>query len=152
MVSGSLSLPSRGPFHHSLTVLSAIGSFFVFSLGRWSSQIQTGFLVPRPTQVLYQRSHRHFAYGTFTLFGGPSQWPSTMSTVFPLRSDPYKSNSKALQPRTCNGVSLLHTYGLGSSSFARRYLRNRCYFLFLQVLRWFSSLGLPPYGYLFTIQ
>ena len=32
------------------------------------------------------------------------------------------------------------------SAFARRYLRNRCLFLFLQVLRCFSSLGslLPP--------
>ena len=31
------------------------------------------------------------------------------------------------------------TYGLGSSSFARHYLRNRFYFLFLWVLRCFSS-------------
>jgi hypothetical protein len=30
--------------------------------------------------------------------------------------------------------------GLGCSDFARRYLRNRCLFLFLQVLRCFSSL------------
>ena len=32
--------------------------------------------------------------------------------------------------------------GLGSSAFARRYLRNRFYFLFLQVLRCFTSLRL----------
>ena len=56
--------------------------------------------------------------------------------------------------------------GLGSSAFARRYLRNRVFFLFLRVLRCFSSpgslhapmcsardtLGLPmwvaPFGYL----
>ena len=31
--------------------------------------------------------------------------------------------------------------GLGCSAFARRYLRNHCCFLFLQVLRWFTSLG-----------
>ena len=31
--------------------------------------------------------------------------------------------------------------GLGSSAFARRYLRNRCYFLFLRLLRCFSSPG-----------
>src|SRR5689334_2442360 len=31
--------------------------------------------------------------------------------------------------------------GLGCSDFARRYFRNRCCFLFLQVLRWFTSLG-----------
>ena len=37
-----------------------------------------------------------------------------------------------------------HT-GLGSSVFARRYLRNRCFFLFLRVLRCFSSPGSLPY-------
>ena len=35
-----------------------------------------------------------------------------------------------------------HT-GLGSSAFARRYLRNRVFFLFLRVLRCFSSPGSP---------
>ena len=73
------------------------------------------------------------------------------------------SLSAVLQPRTMSG--------LGSSAFARRYLRNRLLFLFLQVLRCFSSLRLassclcirhvihgydsvwvPPFGYrrLFT--
>ena len=41
MVSGSLSLPSRGSFHLSLTVLCAIGHQIVFSLMRWSSHIPT---------------------------------------------------------------------------------------------------------------
>ena len=35
--------------------------------------------------------------------------------------------------------------GLGSSGFARRYSRNRCFFLFLRLLRCFSSPGSPPY-------
>ena len=35
------------------------------------------------------------------------------------------------------------SYGLGSFPFARRYLGNRCYFLFLQLLRCFSSPGSP---------
>ena len=33
------------------------------------------------------------------------------------------------------------SHGLGSSAFARRYLRNHCYFLFLRLLRCFSSPG-----------
>ena len=37
-----------------------------------------------------------------------------------------------------------HT-GLGSSHFARRYSGNRVFFLFLQLLRCFSSLGSLPY-------
>ena len=44
-VSGSLSLPSRGAFHLSLTVLYSIGHQVVFSLRRWSSCLPTGFLV-----------------------------------------------------------------------------------------------------------
>ena len=44
-VSGSLSLPSRGPFHLSFTVLYAIGHWVVFRLGGWSPHIPTGFHV-----------------------------------------------------------------------------------------------------------
>ena len=35
----------------------------------------------------------------------------------------------------------MHQPGLGCSRFARRYSGNRICFLFLQVLRWFTSLG-----------
>ena len=49
-VSGSISLPSRGAFHLSLTVLILYRSPNVFSLTRWSSLIQPGFHVPRPTR------------------------------------------------------------------------------------------------------
>ena len=48
-VSGSLSLPSRGAFHLSLTVLYSIGHMVVFSLRRWSSFLPSGFLVSRRT-------------------------------------------------------------------------------------------------------
>src|SRR5690625_3789810 len=42
--------------------------------------------------------------------------------------------------------------GLGYFRFARRYLGNRCCFLFLRVLRCFSSPGMPriPYGFRYT--
>ena len=43
-----------------------------------------------------------------------------------------------LQPRARRDAP-----GLGSSAFARHYLRNHCCFLFLQVLRCFSSLRSP---------
>ena len=49
-VSGSISLPSRGAFHLSLTVLLHYRSPGVFSLGVWSPQLPTGFLVSRGTQ------------------------------------------------------------------------------------------------------
>ena len=50
-VSGSLSLPSRGSFHLSLTVLFAIGHQVVFSLGGWSHLLPTGFHVSGGTLV-----------------------------------------------------------------------------------------------------
>ena len=48
-VSGSISLPSRGSFHLSLTVLFAIGHMVVFSLRGWSPCLPSGFLVSRRT-------------------------------------------------------------------------------------------------------
>ena len=57
-------------------------------------------------------------------------------------------------PDTPEGV-----LGLGCSDFARHYSRNHGCFLFLQVLRWFTSLGslVPDYGFIgplygFTVQ
>ncbi len=48
-VSGTISLRSRGTFHHSLTVLSAIGHQGIFRLSGWSRQIHTRFLEPGAT-------------------------------------------------------------------------------------------------------
>ena len=66
------------------------------------------------------------------------------------------SNIAVLQPRKCRNI-----YGLGYFHFARRYFGNRCFFLFLLLLRCFSSEGLltlrcdrpsayqvAPFGYL----
>ena len=49
----------------------------------------------------------------------------------------------SLYRRSYNPGRRLHAPGLGSCAFARHYLRNRCYFLFLRVLRCFSSPGSP---------
>jgi hypothetical protein len=51
-VSGTLSLPSRGTFHHSLTVLSAIGHQEVFRLTGWSRQIHSRFHGPAATREI----------------------------------------------------------------------------------------------------
>ena len=48
-VSGSLSLPSRGSFHLSITVLIAIGHQVVFRLGGWSLRLPARFPVSRGT-------------------------------------------------------------------------------------------------------
>ena len=49
-----------------------IGRQVVFSLGRWSARIPTGFLVSRCTQVSLT-VHSGFIYGAITLSGWPSQ-------------------------------------------------------------------------------
>ena len=62
-VSGTISLPSRGTFHHSLTVLSAIGHQGIFRLNGWSRQIHTGFLGPCATWVAPKRAVQISATG-----------------------------------------------------------------------------------------
>ena len=52
---------------------------------------------------------------------------------------PPLASARVLQPRR-----RLDAGGLGSCAFARHYLRNHCYFLFLRVLRCFSSPRSPP--------
>ena len=55
--------------------------------------------------------------------------------IFPDISTSFCLDTVAvLLPRQCRNIA-----GLGSSAFARHYLRNHCYFLFLWVLRCFSS-------------
>ncbi len=53
------------------------------------------------------------------------------------------------QPRTCNACRLEHTHGLASSAFARHYSRNHGCFLFLWVLRCFTSPRYLPHPYTF---
>ena len=86
-VSDSISLPSRGAFHLSLTVLVHYRSSAVFSLGEWSPQIPTGFLVSRGTQEHSQRLHL-FAYRTLTLYGRPFQKRSTKMKFCNSAADP----------------------------------------------------------------
>ena len=69
-----------------------------------------------------------FMYGTFTLYGLTSQ-------TVPLS---YCSHV-AVRTRSCTHDRL------GSFHFARRYFGNRFFFLFLRLLRCFSSPGSLPY-------
>ena len=96
-VSGSLSLPSRGSFHLSLTVLCAIGSRHVLSLGGWSPLLPAGFLVSRRTQDRVPCGLITFAYGAFTLSDGPSQTLRLALRFLTARASP----EHVLQPHEC---------------------------------------------------
>ena len=72
----------------------------------------------------FRSSRLAFPYGAFTLSGGSFQDPSGSSPFLIAVHTPRCTHR-----------------GLGSSAFARRYLRNHSYFLFLCLLRCFSSAG-----------
>ena len=97
----------HGTFHLSFTVLVHYRLSNVFSLGKWPSQIPTGFLVSRRTQE-HCRSLTNFAYGAVTLFGLSFQKGSAIGQFcnFYLQ---------VLQPRRHIDD------GLGCSPFARHY-------------------------------
>jgi hypothetical protein len=55
------------------------------------------------------------------------------------------TSSSAPQHRTRNPCQVSHAHGLASSAFARHYSRNHQCFLFLRVLRCFTSPRSPPH-------
>ena len=71
-VSGSISLPSKGSFHLSFTVLVHYRSPNIFSLTRWFWQIHTELHMFRATQDT-ARYVIHFVYRAITFFGLPFQ-------------------------------------------------------------------------------
>ena len=103
-----------------------IGLSLVFSLAGWARLIQTGFLVSRLTQdpAMY---HKLICTGL-----SPSMIAFSKTFHFV-----YFYNVAVLLPHKCR-----NNRGLGCSPVARHYWGNHCCFIFLQVLRCFSSLRL----------
>jgi hypothetical protein len=86
---------------------------------------------------------------TFRLRGWHPLWLAFQNHSSISRCKPRFSAEKleVPQPRTCNSCRISHMFGLASSAFARHYLRNHGCFLFLWVLRCFTSPRslYPPY-------
>ena len=101
-----------------------IGLTGVFSLAGWSRRIRAGFHVPRVTQDA-TRPRRASRTGLS---------PSVVALSRTFRS-PQGCHAVVLLPR--GGVATPR--GLGCSPVARHYWGNHCCFLFLRVLRCFSS-------------
>src|SRR5690606_24498351 len=112
----------------------AIGHERVFSLGGWCPQLQTGFLRPRPTQD--PRWNVRLASTGLS--------PSSVRLSRPLRLR-LAFRVQVLQPRSGRNHG-----GLGCFPFARHYSGNRVCFLFLRVLRCFSSPGWLRCTYVFS--
>ena len=97
----------------------------------------TSLRVPRVRRYSgFCRSLLRFAYETLTLFGYASH-------RIPLR---FRVTYAVHYPES------ITTLGLASSAFARHYLRNLGWFLFLRVLRCFSSPGSLRTTILFTVR
>ena len=129
MGSGSVSLPCSGcfsPFPHGTGSLSVSREYLALPDG------PGGFTQDSSCPALLRIT---LCFVSLRIRGCHPLWPA-----FPDRSSHKIScNVVVLQPQQCR-----NTVGLGSSPFARHYWGNHCYFLFLQVLRCFSSLRWPP--------
>jgi len=101
-----------------------IGHGRVFSLGGWSPQIPTGFLVSRRTQVPELiRQRPPFAYGALTLSGRPFQVTSARCRVGRATAPFGPYNPRIHVPRFGLGpLSLAATQGISFDFFSWSYL------------------------------
>ena len=141
MVSGTLSLPSRGAFHLSLTVLVHYRWQRVFSLRRWSAQIHAGFLVSR---VTWDKNGREtpFAYGAITPCGRPFQaFRLKVSFVTSSHISQFcKSHPTTPIPQRLHPIT---QYRFRLVRFRSPLLTESLRFLFIGLLRCFSSPAYP---------
>ena len=129
-VSGTISLPSQGffsPFPHGTGSLSVRSEYLALRNGlrRFPQSFSCSAVLRYPVRV-----QTVFTYAAVTLCGPSFQRASVNGWI---------GNSTVRDPTT--PVEPEGLTGLGCCDFARHYYRNRGFFLFLQVLRWFTSLG-----------
>ena len=85
------------------------------------------------------RAYSPFAYRTVTLFGTPFQVIRLGDRFVTLRPLLHPGQIRSHDTGRTTHAGFNVRLGLGCFPFARRYLGNHCYFLFLRVLRCFSS-------------
>ena len=124
-VSGSLSLPSRGSFHLSFTVLCSIGHWVVFSLTGWSPLIPTRF---------------HVSRGTLDPALSP---PPSLTGLSPSMAGLSRTVLLGSRNQSCSPNPGMHASRFGLFPFRSPLLRESIFFLFLRLLRCFSSPGSP---------
>ena len=150
-VSGTISLPSRGTFHLSLTVLTTLSV---------TPSIQAYRVVPADSQQIprarcYSGNKNKtacmaFTYRTLTYSGRPFQASSAYHTRSIRRQLPHR-HVFSPQPLTRNpGNGHTRDRFSQKSTFVRHYSRNHNCFLLQRVLRCFTSPPYLPTGYTFT--
>ena len=131
MVSGSFHSAPAVLFTFPSRYFSTIGHWVVFRLGWWSTRILCGFHVSADTLDTARSSSVSFTGLLPSMACLPRQFYYRFRMLNAVRNP--------------EGIT---TLGLASSRFARRYFGNLGWFLFLRLLRCFSSAGLPPHSYL----
>ena len=126
-----------------------IGSYGVFSLGSWSTQIPTGFLVSRRTQVPHKRVLIMSCTGISPSLSGLPK-PFHYNEDFLLfGSRPRSGAHAALQPHInvvwALPISLAATFGISGGSLL--FLIS-----FPGLLRWFSSPSVASLPYFIQVQ
>jgi hypothetical protein len=120
-------------------VLVRYRSSLVFSLGSWSTQIQTGFHVSDPTWGYIAIYILAYKYGAFTLYGLPSQVILLYGIHIVCFTGCRKYTSQHHRP---NGLSLQEG-GLDCSRFARHYSGNLAFDFFSSATEIFQFTECP---------
>ncbi len=149
MVSVTISLPSRGAFHLSLTVLVRYRSERIFRLipldGTDFHRVSCPVILGIPLDWI-----SNFKYWTVTIYGQPfqtvllSKIHTTLRSRNPRAQRERYQDFKILVTSHSNPIflsSFVLRTSLAFSLFARRYWGNHVNFLFLSLLRCFSSGG-----------
>ena len=129
MVSGSFSLPCSGyfsPFLHSTGTLSVSWKYLALPGGPGGFRQDSS--CPALLRILLNSCSLTCTQLSCSMV--------SLSKLFQFATQVF---DVVLQPR----LMLCNTAGLGFCAFARHYLRNHFCFLFLRVMRCFSSPGLP---------
>ena len=160
-VSGTISLPSRGTFHHSLTVLSTIGHQEVFrqpsGLGRFTQDSTSPVLLG---QYCPRHAPTSSAYGGITHYATPSQTiqlPASTRAPSPAEEKQDSPTTPHTQPlpsitRTRfnhHPLSLATTHGISSPTGTEMFHFPASpptpYTIQMQVTR-HNSCRVPPFG------
>ena len=98
------------------------------------------------------RQAHAYVYGAITHYGAAFQRTSTSHALSYCPHRRQTAENTLPQPHNRNPCRVSHDHGLASSDFARHYSRNHYCFLFLRVLRCFTSPRSPLTPYFIQMQ
>ena len=150
-VSGTISLSGQeffSPFPHGTCSLSVTGEYLALASGL--ARFIRDFSCPALLGNLIEEDVLSFVYRAITFYGRLFQNRSTRQTLYNFPTHLQMNPTKPHDTDTTTLAGFNMAIGLGYSHFARHYFGNHGCFLFLKVLRCFSSLRCPHPAYEFS--